>query len=225
MGTNRHRFSARTQDRLNRSGLHTLGEGVRRGLQHGEECQQVVTAAAFAVIACTGRASVRLETQRLGPAWWAACAAAGVNPDHYRFWVHEGPEATAGSTVAETEGGVEPRRSSSPFLKTPPPGAADAGAEPPGRSCAAVFHEAERGPVWFGGRSRTPPRRASSAGRRRGYPSRTVRPRRCWALGADQLAGQGFLKGHSCLVPTATSPAGGGSGRLGVGRCRGVRAH
>ena len=36
-----------------------------------------------------------LEAQRLGPAWWAVCTAAGVNPDHYRVWVHEGPEATA----------------------------------------------------------------------------------------------------------------------------------
>src|SRR6266545_8318336 len=36
----------------------------------------------------------------------AVCTAAGVNPDHYLVWAHEGPEATApataGSTVAVT---------------------------------------------------------------------------------------------------------------------------
>jgi len=51
-----------------------------------------------------------LETQRIGPAWWAVCTAAGINPDHYRVWVHEGPEATApataGSTVAVTSWAV-----------------------------------------------------------------------------------------------------------------------
>jgi Zn-dependent protease with chaperone function len=51
-----------------------------------------------------------LESRRIGPAWWAACAAAGVNPDRYRVWVHEGPEATApqtaGSTVAVTSWSV-----------------------------------------------------------------------------------------------------------------------
>jgi hypothetical protein len=36
-----------------------------------------------------------LETQRLGPAWWAVCTAAGVNPDHYRVWAHEGPSLEA----------------------------------------------------------------------------------------------------------------------------------
>lgn len=51
-----------------------------------------------------------LESQRLGPAWWAVCAAACVDPDRYRVWVHEGPEATApataGSTVAVTSWAV-----------------------------------------------------------------------------------------------------------------------
>ncbi|WP_427896709.1 M48 family metalloprotease (plasmid) [Kribbella sp. GL6] len=46
------------------------------------------------------------ESQRLGPAWWAVCTAAGVDPNAYRVWVHEGMEAsapiTAGSTVAVT---------------------------------------------------------------------------------------------------------------------------
>lgn len=40
----------------------------------------------------------------------AVCTAAGVNPDHYRVWAHEGPEATApataGSTVAVTSWAV-----------------------------------------------------------------------------------------------------------------------
>ncbi|WP_328522200.1 hypothetical protein [Kribbella sp. NBC_00359] len=47
-----------------------------------------------------------LESQRLGPAWFAVCTAAGVDPNRYRVWIHEGPEATAppvaGSTVAVT---------------------------------------------------------------------------------------------------------------------------
>ncbi len=47
-----------------------------------------------------------LESQQLGPAWFAVCAAAGVDPNRYRVWIHEGPEATApataGSTVAVT---------------------------------------------------------------------------------------------------------------------------
>jgi Zn-dependent protease with chaperone function len=47
-----------------------------------------------------------LEAQRLGPAWFAVCAAARVDPNRYRVWIHEGPEATApvaaGSTVAVT---------------------------------------------------------------------------------------------------------------------------
>jgi len=51
-----------------------------------------------------------LESRRIGPAWWAACAAAGVNPDRFRVWIHEGPEATApqtaGSTVAVTSWSV-----------------------------------------------------------------------------------------------------------------------
>jgi Zn-dependent protease with chaperone function len=50
------------------------------------------------------------ESHRLGPAWWAVCAAAGVDPDRYRVWVHEGPEATApitpGSSVAVTSWAV-----------------------------------------------------------------------------------------------------------------------
>ena len=40
-----------------------------------------------------------LESQRLGPAWWAVCTAAGVDPNRYRVWVHEGPEATAPATA------------------------------------------------------------------------------------------------------------------------------
>jgi Zn-dependent protease with chaperone function len=51
-----------------------------------------------------------MESRRIGPAWWAVCAAAGVNPDRYRVWIHEGPEATApqtaGSTVAVTSWSV-----------------------------------------------------------------------------------------------------------------------
>ncbi|MFK4091089.1 M48 family metalloprotease [Kribbella sp. NPDC020789] len=47
------------------------------------------------------------ELQRLGPAWWAVCTAAGVDPNRYRLWIYEGPEATppvpaAGSSVAVT---------------------------------------------------------------------------------------------------------------------------
>lgn len=34
------------------------------------------------------------ELRRLGPAWWAVCTAAGVDPNRYRLWIHEGPEAT-----------------------------------------------------------------------------------------------------------------------------------
>jgi STE24 endopeptidase len=51
-----------------------------------------------------------LESRRIGPAWWAVCTAAGVNPDRYRVWIHEGPEATApqtaGATVAVTSWSV-----------------------------------------------------------------------------------------------------------------------
>jgi len=47
-----------------------------------------------------------LEARRLGPAWFAVCAAARVDPNRYRVSIHEGPEATApvaaGSTVAVT---------------------------------------------------------------------------------------------------------------------------
>ncbi|HWD83248.1 MAG TPA: M48 family metalloprotease [Kribbella sp.] len=47
-----------------------------------------------------------IEKQRIGPAWFAVCSAAGVDPDRYRVWIHEGPEVTApavaGSTVAVT---------------------------------------------------------------------------------------------------------------------------
>jgi Zn-dependent protease with chaperone function len=47
-----------------------------------------------------------VETLRIGPAWHAVCLAAGVDPDRYRVWIHEGPEATApitaGSTIAVT---------------------------------------------------------------------------------------------------------------------------
>jgi Zn-dependent protease with chaperone function len=57
-----------------------------------------------------------LESQQLGPAWFAVCAAARVDPNRYRIWIHEGPEATApataGSTVAVTSWAalVLPRR-------------------------------------------------------------------------------------------------------------------
>jgi STE24 endopeptidase len=57
-----------------------------------------------------------LESQQIGPAWFGACAAAGVDPNRYRVWIHEGPEATApataGSTVAVTSWAalVLPRR-------------------------------------------------------------------------------------------------------------------
>ncbi|MFC9687792.1 M48 family metalloprotease [Kribbella sp. NPDC056951] len=34
------------------------------------------------------------ELRRLGPAWWAVCTAAGADPNRYRLWIHEGPEAT-----------------------------------------------------------------------------------------------------------------------------------
>jgi hypothetical protein len=40
-----------------------------------------------------------LESQRLGPAWWAVCTAAGVDPNRYRLWIHEGPGATAPATA------------------------------------------------------------------------------------------------------------------------------
>jgi hypothetical protein len=47
----------------------------------------------------------------------AVCATAGVNPDHYRVWAHEGREATApataGSTVAVTSWAVYKRISDS----------------------------------------------------------------------------------------------------------------
>jgi Zn-dependent protease with chaperone function len=40
-------------------------------------------------------AASALESQRIGPAWWAVCTAAGVDPDRHRVWIYEGPEATA----------------------------------------------------------------------------------------------------------------------------------
>jgi Zn-dependent protease with chaperone function len=43
-----------------------------------------------------------MEMMRLGPAWWAVCTAAGVDPDRYRVWIHEGPEATAPATAGTT---------------------------------------------------------------------------------------------------------------------------
>ncbi|MFD3407023.1 M48 family metalloprotease [Kribbella sp. NPDC058693] len=47
-----------------------------------------------------------LESQLIGPAWFAACTAAGVDPNRYRVWIHEGAQVTAppvaGSTVAVT---------------------------------------------------------------------------------------------------------------------------
>jgi Zn-dependent protease with chaperone function len=48
----------------------------------------------------------KLEERNIIPAWFGACAAAGVDPNRYRVWIHEGPDATApavaGSTVAVT---------------------------------------------------------------------------------------------------------------------------
>ncbi|MFC5268935.1 hypothetical protein ACFPJ1_43080 [Kribbella qitaiheensis] len=43
-----------------------------------------------------------LELQLLGPAWWQVCTSAGVNPDKFRLWIHEGPETTAPITVGNT---------------------------------------------------------------------------------------------------------------------------
>jgi hypothetical protein len=43
-----------------------------------------------------------LELNRLAPAWFAVCQAAGVDPHSYRIWIHEGPEATAPVTVGST---------------------------------------------------------------------------------------------------------------------------
>ena len=34
-----------------------------------------------------------LELHRIGPSGWAVCTAAGVDPDKYRVWIYEGPEA------------------------------------------------------------------------------------------------------------------------------------
>ena len=40
------------------------------------------------------------------PGLWAVCTAAGVDPDRYRVWLHDRPQATApitpGATVAVT---------------------------------------------------------------------------------------------------------------------------
>ena len=35
-------------------------------------------------------------------AWWAVCTAAGVDPNRYRVWIHEGSEATAPATAGTT---------------------------------------------------------------------------------------------------------------------------
>ncbi|TDO44618.1 peptidase M48-like protein [Kribbella sp. VKM Ac-2527] len=35
-------------------------------------------------------------------AWLSVGHAAGVDPDNYRVWIHEGPEATAPATVGHT---------------------------------------------------------------------------------------------------------------------------
>jgi hypothetical protein len=43
-----------------------------------------------------------LEGQRLGPVWFAVCTAAGVDPNQYRVWTHEGPEATAPPVAGST---------------------------------------------------------------------------------------------------------------------------
>lgn len=48
----------------------------------------------------------KLEERNIIPAWFGACAAAGVDPNRWRVWIHEGPEATApavaGSTIEVT---------------------------------------------------------------------------------------------------------------------------
>jgi hypothetical protein len=36
-----------------------------------------------------------LESLKLGPAWWAVRTAAGVDPNAFRVWIYEGPEAIA----------------------------------------------------------------------------------------------------------------------------------
>jgi hypothetical protein len=33
-----------------------------------------------------------MELNRMAPAWFAACQAAGVDPHGYRSWIHKGPE-------------------------------------------------------------------------------------------------------------------------------------
>ena len=43
-----------------------------------------------------------VELKRMGPAWFAVCQAAGVDPNSFRIWIYEGPEATAPATVGST---------------------------------------------------------------------------------------------------------------------------
>ncbi|MEU4390167.1 M48 family metalloprotease [Kribbella sp. NPDC023855] len=43
-----------------------------------------------------------LELGRMAPAWLSVCQAAGVDPDSFRIWIHEGPEVTAPATVGRT---------------------------------------------------------------------------------------------------------------------------
>jgi Zn-dependent protease with chaperone function len=42
------------------------------------------------------------ELARIAPAWLAVCQAAGVDPNRYRVWIHEGAETTAPATVGRT---------------------------------------------------------------------------------------------------------------------------
>lgn len=43
-----------------------------------------------------------LELGRMAPAWLSVCQAAGVDPDKFRIWIHEGPEVSAPATVGRT---------------------------------------------------------------------------------------------------------------------------
>jgi hypothetical protein len=48
-----------------------------------------------------------LEAQRLGAAWFAVCAAARVDPNRYRVWIHEGPEGHRAGCGRLDSGGDE----------------------------------------------------------------------------------------------------------------------
>lgn len=38
----------------------------------------------------------------MAPAWLSVCQSAGVDPNSFRIWIHEGPEVTAPATVGRT---------------------------------------------------------------------------------------------------------------------------